>query len=116
MKPGRELDILVAEKVMGLTHERAIELRFLHDQVGFIPLGAGYCYSTDIAAALEVVERVAYSRGEHWFAIEQGGDGWVAGWRYADACQDDPGWEILATAPTVAHAICLAALKAVGAL
>lgn len=54
MKPGRELDDLVARKVMGWTYTR-VEDGFGH------PPGKGFeripLYSTDIAAAWEVAEK-----------------------------------------------------------
>src|SRR5688572_11412393 len=68
MKPGRELDALVAEKVMGLawdtfTDDYGEQLYVLWDRkkVGGPPAGDLWPlprYSEDIAAAWEVVERV----------------------------------------------------------
>lgn len=61
MKPGSELDALVAEKVMGL--ERVMTPGFgmevgwrpIHSNLGASPLKS---YSTDISAAWEVVEKM----------------------------------------------------------
>lgn len=98
MKPGRELDLLVAEKVMGyqlFDSELANEGLSNSLHVADIPK-----YSTDIAAALGVVEKMkdaGFSCGvfrEKWVCLI----GNVSG----PDCN---------TAP---HAICLAALKAVG--
>lgn len=129
MKPGREFDALVAEKVMGckglgfksLTqidpntldyqscdcpgHPHAIEW----NDMG----GRRYAlkhYSTDISAAWEVVEKLSRNgcygfdlgwtsstNGKPWHATFAGG-------------RDAHAW-----AETAPHAICLAALKAVGA-
>jgi len=64
-------------------------------------------YSTDIAAAWQVVEH--FERLTYTTALHSIIDGWVCsfrGVRYADAAQ----------APTAPHAICLAALKAIGAV
>ncbi len=129
MVAGRELDALVAEKVMGLT------VKLMYDP-GFIDIGPwekvdgvsdppdaieGWCpvadYSTSIAAAWEVWEKL----------IE---DGW-----YPDLittygpgektpiyrCELHRGWDglddhLVVCADTAPASICLAALAAVGAL
>jgi hypothetical protein len=104
MKPGPELDDLVAEKVMGRPPQEYADAR---GRPGWVPP-----FSTSIAAAWEVVEKVqqlgwmlngvrCLDRLEHgdWVCIfERRGQ--------PDAYKHSP------TAP---HAICLAALKAVGA-
>lgn len=100
MEAGRELDALIAEKVMGFPLE--------------IIRGAPYpeCprhYSTDIAAAWEVVEK---------------DDGWGHDWRVkrwvssskpysCTAERTADGQNFYAEAETAPLAICLAALKAV---
>lgn len=115
MNPGRELDALVAEKVMGweAVHEHDFRdggkqwLGTRSDGAKMVPLPH---YSTSIAAAWEVVAHLrslaSYVRWElrgdrHdyncYFCLGRGVE-WV---------------EDIDTAP---HAICLAALKAVGAL
>ena len=143
MNAGRELDALVAEKVMGLKpgvdfgawpeHEWKRDEDGTVDVFGFdadthngpvcVRCGYGYChhcqkepsapcekrprrYSTDIAAAWGVVERLA-ALGNH-VAVES--------WRDSS----DARWQVVvydkhAYAPTAPLAICLAALKAVGA-
>lgn len=105
MKAGRELDALIAEKVMGLDGPQYPDCPTCGS--------ANYCretpylpYSTEIAAAWEVVEKlktpdvyleVLSHKGEpHWVCRIIGGK--------------DP---IGAGAETAPHAICLAALKAV---
>ncbi len=110
MQAGREMDVLIAEKVMGWK-------RFDHViQSGWFPPGLEPManiygheiprYSTDIAAAWEVVEKTrlldTYTLGEH--------DGkWaVLSLTYSDL-------EPFALADTAPLAICLAALKAVSA-
>jgi hypothetical protein len=112
MKAGREMDALVATEVMkqavvqgancmwecgsetgpGLTHTYRATTGF-YDPV---PL-----YSTSISAAWEVVEKMRHLDP-------------MVSW-------DDPKWEVSfsdvwAIADTAPHAICLAALKAVGAM
>ena len=106
MKPGRELDALVAEKVMGCRVQKTT--------LGLCELGTGEervyrdaripHYSTDIASVWGVVEKFApeamvlnrYPTGNFAVRFDHNGHWW------SDVCD---------TAP---HAICLAALKAVG--
>lgn len=110
-KAGRELDALIAEKVMGWRFMsrpvepllpplvdgaiRAEDLRW-RDSGGFFVVPP---YSTDIAAAWELLNKI------HPYALSIG---------YQDNC-----WlvsasrKLLATADTAPLAICLAALKAV---
>jgi hypothetical protein len=117
MKPGRELDALVAEKVMGFkvietdecNGEDNLWLQGYEDQE--LP-----SYSTDVAAAWEVVEKLKL------FQVKQtDSDGYTD---YVQLWQDSEGiwtigdWEdqllILSEGESAPHAICLAALKAVG--
>lgn len=106
MKPGSELDALVAEKVMGL--ERVMTPGFgmevgwrpIHSNLGASPLKS---YSTDISAAWEVVEKMKQGSGH--FSIKLTCYGWEALFRYPVTRE--------ATAMTAPHAICLAALKAI---
>ena len=122
MKPGRELDILVAEKVMGFKIKRkTIDCEYLveHSQ-GSARLPD---YSTDIAAAWEVMEKlklvgleIGYDRYRNkWFCTNLAED-----FRYAfdlsesdfkDLMNDDL---IAILSDTAPHAICLAAIKIVG--
>jgi hypothetical protein len=89
---GRELDALVAEKVMGRDMTRPAG--FKH------PIGMPH-YSTDIAAAWEVVERLRAAG--HWFDLRDiRGNGYWASF----------GQEMSAEGKTASLAICLAALKA----
>lgn len=103
MKPGGEFDALVAEKVMGLTVEKnvfgdfVIKMAYVNQVIPH--------YSTDIAAAWEVVEKL---KGQS-MVLNYGEDtqGWecsfiVGGKRYTSVRS------------IITHAICLAALKAVG--
>jgi hypothetical protein len=104
MKPGRELDALVAEKVTGWPAARdakaisetgywtAGDERFIHG----LP-----AYSTEIAAAWQVVEKLI-ATGD-WCDFELDYEPtllWCCGGK--------------TYAPTAPHAICLAALKAAG--
>jgi hypothetical protein len=128
MTPGRKLDALVAEKVMGIspywtvmfggsffgnfaTQERARH-RAKEIQGDFkaqiIPYHEEPGYSTDISAAWEVVEKFTKE-------AELKGTGPIF-----DVCYDGT-WHcsigrIVTQAETAAHAICLAALSAVGHL
>ena len=119
---GRELDALVAEKVMGWTRG----LRYGNGNGEWIEPGRENdahkrtwdttpCFSTDIAAAWQVVERME-------------ADGWGHKHLFHSPGAEDPGyyWTFMkpgkgirsmseSHAETLPLAICLAALKAVGA-
>jgi hypothetical protein len=106
VKPGSELDALVAEKVFG---KRVIE--------GIISYPN---YSTSISDAWEVVEvlrRRPPKEAEEMYAelsIEScevtGVVSWWVGWRWHEWTDN----KTEAVSDTAPHAICLAALKAVG--
>lgn len=113
MKPGRELDALVAEKMMGLeianytgeTHEGIRVIRVNNPSKVVL---APKPYSTDIAAAWEVVEKMASVANE-----------WTFEFRYTNVAvrvtdNNLNGISVLEVQDTAPHAICLAALKAVG--
>lgn len=126
MKPGRELDAWVAEKVMGWVdvskehhwnYIRGCSAGWPDEYSGLPP--DGYTgddefkrdyrripnYSTSIADAWVVVEKLAST---YLFCLENSGSFWVADFgRSADR-------RAQCTAGTAPHAICLAALKAVG--
>lgn len=90
MEAGRELDALIAEKIMGQDYS-------LNSLEGSLVLKDPPHYSTNIAAAWEVVEKL----GPDWdlISMEQG---WIA----------SVGSSERARAETAPLAICLAALKA----
>lgn len=115
MNPGRELDALVAEKVMELKNIRKLNTEAIKDFVYDRPnLITGLHviedlvpeYSTDIAAAWEVVERLAEYHGNKC-DLDYGEflEGlWTVRFGFGnDSC----------SAETAPHAICLAALKVV---
>ena len=101
MSPGRELDALVAEKVMGGRRMRTTDARYYWN--GLNTNGELPAYSTDIAAAWTVVERL----GDKFNFIGKCADGWNAVLFYDGNSHGE-------IAPSAPHAICLAALKAVG--
>jgi len=112
VKPGRELDALVAEKVFGCKTAWAMNRENVFCGCAGRPHGAPVVsygaapvknYSTDIAAAWEVVGRF----GDE-FILERWPE-FRNTWR--TSFQRDREWASAATAP---HAICLAALRAVG--
>jgi len=116
---GRELDALVAEKVMGLSITTWGDPN--SPIVGYDKFTRDLPhYSTSISAAWEVVEKlimIGSNVGHTWtmeYDLEDlAWDVGYKGWDY------DTGWswEMVdwpVTAPTAPHAICLAALKAVG--
>lgn len=126
MPAGREMDALIAEKVMGwTTYEEYVHGPLMHGG-GMMTLYRGdgaqfkkdntthtwsvdcFCPSTDIAAAWEVVEKLAdevYVEYGHRPSIQSHGNvGWLVRFRFHRGTWAD----------TVPLAICRAALKVVG--
>ncbi len=119
---GRELDAVVAAKVMGLQVYQATEDDMIFTLEREFVQAGDYCYdvehhmtrlvpaySTSIEAAWQVVERMIEQKYTYYvggFGTEHEADFWM--WN------DDVG-KCVAIAPTAPHAICLAALAAVGA-
>jgi hypothetical protein len=114
---GRELDAMVAEKVMELRVFRDCGFQGNHVIVdgGEIIIGEVPRYSEDIAAAWQVVEKI---ETHGWYV----GVGWCngkygpekRGWCYIGGHGDDGAHVGGANAATAPHAICLAGLKACG--
>ena len=110
MKPGRDLDALVAEKVMGMKvwkHDGSCGCRMADND--YLPN-----FSNDIAAAWEVVEKMrnpktAVSLATIWDHADGGKFKWVAKIEFFGSDRFE-----FALADSAPHAICLAALKAVG--
>lgn len=114
MSPGRALDVLIAEKVMGLEVQKdrivrgfmgvALDLPSSEDPVEFFIGDTNkrvLKYSTDIEAAWMVVEKSNILRD---YLLYQHHDGWIIqSHSEIPFCE---GW----SAP---HVICLSALKAV---
>ncbi len=111
IEPGRELDLLIAKKVMGCYVRRNFKgcfdlvipggvncIDFIEEEGAWFSVPH---YSTNIAAAWEVVEKL----GNDFFELSRGGSGLSDGWSALTAEGD-------AWAETAPHAICLAALKA----
>ena len=131
MKAGRELDALVAEKVMGIElchhelHETRPTCKYCHLNKGFWQPKWGRIepprhYSTDIAAAWEIVERLCnWDVDDNMLVLKgQGPDLEKKKWPNGEAAE---WWEaeiggtwgkVVSKAETAPHAICLAALKA----
>lgn len=133
MKAGRELDILVAEKVLGLKVVKTVWGKRKqygcysigepdwYDDAGATELGNPLpAYSTDIAAAWEVVEHMnnlGTKSRDAYFILNKSDSGFkVSFYRRKHV---GPGqWDYVAyhgtvKADTAPMAICLAALKAV---
>lgn len=112
LSAGRELDVLIAEKVMGCrvlvsrgALENDISVRCGCSEVHPHEQSSGEVvrYSTDIAAAFEVV-------GTHLMELHCNGSfGWTCRWLAEGPSEQD----MEAKADTAPLAICLAALKAV---
>lgn len=130
MNPGRELDVLVAEKVLGLVITYVPECECIGAPLENMPyVGVGTdderylpAYSTYIGAAWEVVEKLSEQFSfSCWHAISISSVCW--GWNVAfDASVYPPDRTrcnresvALSRQETMPHAICLAALQAVGA-
>lgn len=122
MGAGRELDKLIAAKVFGYTEANPPIGYCRCDNTDTCAKCAwpGYAaYSTDIAAAWEVVEKIKFAQ-PNWqslgltpdhlqrFTIEYTGFGWRAGWAPINL---DGNMTIEAEAETAPLAICLAALQ-----
>lgn len=113
LKPGRELDALIADRVMGfreslLGARTQFEYETIRRKIGLCPE-----YSTDIAAAWAVVDRVW---GVEWFRVEKTmsiKDEWVWGAGNIEAICGELLIEEDVIGVSAPHAICLAALKAV---
>lgn len=119
MNSGRELDALVAEKVMGLSYDRPQAEKYGMYYTDTLSQVEVKCYSTDIAAAWEVVETMQargitlslekrnYPSGPNstWDAVFTGIMGKIR----------DQGEfsHFRSEAPSAPEAICLAALKSV---
>lgn len=120
MNPGRELDVLVAGKVMGWTEIKKVELnggtgfQYLGVKPGEVPSKyTGYKptysippYSTEIASAWEIMEKLKEFEPELSWSDEQ--HCWCV---YLNKKPMDGSWPISEKA---SHIICLAALKVIG--
>lgn len=119
MNPGRELDALVAEKIfrqqvvdimgqVAIQHRITTPFEYIITPEGIKPTPP---YSTDIAAAWEVVEKLKLS-----IVYNRDMGTWLAGILDAFvANQIVDGWmDVSATSKTAPHAICLSALQASG--
>lgn len=102
MKAGRELDRLVGEKVMNYDYDKF--MREVGEHIHFYP-------STNIADAWLVVEKL--KNDIHWFGIDMFKDGYRCIFRVRNKPIDED-W-VESFAPSAPLAICLAALKVVGA-
>lgn len=106
MKPGRELDALVAEKVMKLHYIVGCSYIFNGKLLGKETVPH---YSTNIYAAWQIVEEL-YPENDNDLIFKVCRNVTDKGWDWA--CHFKVGGTVFGeTAP---HAICLAALEAVG--
>lgn len=142
LKPGRELDALIAEKVMGLTLETEIGFKFIEDgkekqswgnspeytrmkcenykELGLyaelIEQKIAPHYSTDISAAWEVVEKLTEQFSEHEVVVQQDkSSGHKVRWwvTFSGNRMSELGKPLWSVYDSLPMAICLAALKAV---
>lgn len=112
LKPGRALDALVAEKVMGFNVVREqgewIEKRRGKDATNIYTLGF---YSTSISAAWEVVEKLDFDMEIEQFLDSAKQRTYRVNFMERGRVQNVLGY---AFSDMIAEAICLAALKVVG--
>jgi hypothetical protein len=115
VKAGRELNLLIATQVMGIEPWPGVPGAL---RAPIVPRGrepkpcAPPDYTTDIAYAWAVVKKLV---GE-WTISGHAGLGWNAKFFSSTGGIDAVVVRVEASADTAPHAICLAALKAVGAL
>lgn len=102
MNPGRELDALIAEKVMGLS----LQEEDAHEN--WIPIEPEP-YSTDITVAWEVVKYFSNKPFNIWIST----CGLLNAPHFQAVLQSKDGRGGNCIGTTVPHAICLAALKAI---
>ena len=113
MRPGREMDTVVAQEVMGHTVKvKQRELWEVTDK-GERPLRK---YSRDITAAWEVVEKMGITiipvEGEGWFAFVGTGQPWKSPAAFVQFLQEGSFISSgAAVGPNPAETICIAAVK-----
>lgn len=110
MNPGRELDILVATRVMG--YERWIDkgVEWYETKELRVRLNEGEHrlphFSTDVAAAWQVLGKLYETHSRFGLIFDDGI------WNMKVDSQNES--DFIARSGTAPHAICLAALKSVG--
>lgn len=132
MKPGRELDLLIAEKVMNLdpkSYYMDFDSLSVQEQ-NVISRGQGWFpmplkeYSTNLIDAMDIVDRLTQ---DQWIAISlicrpkkaDAGNAWVEGAKFCVEITHGgqgayPGPRVYSQ--TLPHAICIAVLELVGIL
>lgn len=121
---GRELDALIGKHIMGETQKTGIWAGEVSTRVATVDVVNGVVtlgrfewppYSTDIAAAWTVVEKLGPVIRNFGFMVSWNNFGyspkWEAGW-YEWSCEGPEG-RFTAESQSVPYAICLAALKIV---
>ncbi len=111
MKPGRELDALVATVIMGWRKDHAtVSVMESWNKVTgehLIDIPELPRYSTEISAAWEVVHKLKTLKGIKSEIFSNHGSGWYV--QVFRNFQD----RVTASSDTFPHAVCLAALKVV---
>ena len=104
--PGKELDLLIAEKVMGYSPDSPITPLSWKLGLGI----KNEPYSTDIASAFQIVEKINREYGTVYIYNDMNGD-WhcdIDNWKEYHAVAWDE--------EELPYAICLSALRAVGGI
>ncbi|MCP1355051.1 BC1872 family protein [Aneurinibacillus migulanus] len=111
MKAGRELDILVANKVFGWEYDEFLEMFYTKHELGSVPRSSNFRPSTNIADAWLVIGRMkklGFYSSHTDLTLDSDQEWWS--WHFT---KGNESWA--AQAETAPHAICLAALKALRA-
>ncbi len=114
-KAGRELDALIGEKIFGVRYE------FMHNDYMIPdpedPVAYDVCphYSTDIAAAWQVLEKLLTMTENRDIHLEHLGNDETEGYWGVSTCYQLGEWQDWMRAETAPLAICLAALQTIAA-
>ncbi len=131
MDAGPELDALIAEKVIGLPRQAGVEiaagLAWIAAPIGVLS-GSPFLlldgreghvipsYSTDRAAARQVIEQLKVRDGAICIDVKSVSGGYEATASFYDPRAQNCTGTITAVRKTAPHTICLAALKAVDSI
>lgn len=116
IKPGKELDALIAEKVMGWERKCIGDDYYLENPRAhhLSKYNAPQPYSTHIAAAWEVVEKIVEDTGMEYVFWSLAGDNKRNVFQFVEKKGENNYIKAYEEGETLSHAICKTALKAVG--
>lgn len=110
MPAGRELDIMIAERVMGQRIASVVPYPTMHvdDEIEVLPN-----YSTDVSAAWDVVA-VMLAKGWTWESLGSGYGYRAHFYKLPLSLTASANWDAIVNGTTIALAICRAAIARVG--